>query len=136
MIQTPPRNPNTPLVTHVWEQILSKDNIQLCLQVNHNFSLLKQRLDSSYVLVSTLFFFFFTEKHSITSISGSRALCTGSTTSWPTNKRWTVLSSGSLHCSRDPHPYCIHFVPSLLFLEFEIPNKLVAQDTGWWIAGG
>ena len=59
MIQTPPWNPNTPLVTHVWEQILSKDNIQLCLQVNHNFSLLKQRLDSGYVLVSTLFFFFF-----------------------------------------------------------------------------
>ena len=83
MIQTSPRNPNTPLVTHVWEQILSKDNVQLCLQVNHNFSLLKQRLDSGYVLVSTLFFFFFflTKKHSITSVSGSPALCTGSTTS-------------------------------------------------------
>ena len=82
MIQTSPRNPNTPLVTHVWEQILSKDNVQLCLQVNHNFSLLKQRLDSGYVLVSTLFFFFFFNLRSTPSL----------------------LSVGLMHCAQDPLP--------------------------------
>ena len=58
-----------------------KDNLQLCLQVNHNFSLLKQRLDSSYVLVSTLFFFFFLLR------------------STPSR-----LSVGLVHCAQDPLP--------------------------------